>query len=112
MTPLRLCAIALIYFVAAIGWFVLGTSVAARSGELDGRLSSETYLRGVAGSRIAAARASLAQLMFLMLFSGAFFFEGCTGLTVTIGAIVTLFVLMQATVRVDWTRVFATEGAR
>ena len=44
--------------------------------------------------------------MFLVLFSYAFFFEGYTGLTVTIGAIVTLFVLMQLTVKVDWARVF------
>ena len=51
--------------------------------------------------------------MFLVLFSYAFFFEGYTGLTVTVGAIVTLFVLMQLTARVDWARVFArAEEAR
>jgi hypothetical protein len=50
----------------------------------------------------------LAQLVFLVLFSYAFFFEGYTGLTVTVGAVVTLFALMQATARVDWTAVFAT----
>ena len=71
-----------------------------------------SYLRGVAGTRFAIARAGLAQLVFLILFSYAFFFEGYTGLTVTIGAIVTLFVLMQATVRVDWGRAFAREVAR
>ena len=71
-----------------------------------------TYLRGVAGTRFAVARAGVAQLVFLVLFSYAFFFEGYTGLTVTIGAIVTLFVLMQSTVRVDWGRVFAREVAR
>lgn len=71
-----------------------------------------SYLRGVAGTRFAIARAGVAQLVFLILFSYAFFFEGYTGLTVTIGAIVTLFVLMQATVRVDWGHVFAREGAR
>jgi hypothetical protein len=63
-----------------------------------------SYLRVVAGSRFALAEAGLAQLVFLVLFSYAFFFEGFTGLTVTIGAIVTLFVLMQLTARVDWTR--------
>jgi hypothetical protein len=68
-----------------------------------------TYLRGVAGTRFAVARAGVAQLVFLVLFSYAFFFEGYTGLTVTVGAIVTLFVLMQSTVRVDWGRVFARE---
>ena len=66
-----------------------------------------TYLRLVAGTRFAVARAGLAQFVFLVLFSYAFFFEGYTGLTVTIGAIVTLFVLMQATARVDWGAVFA-----
>jgi hypothetical protein len=66
-----------------------------------------SYLRVVAGSRFAIARAGLAQLVFLVLFSYAFFFEGFTGLTVTIGSVVTLFVLMQATARVDWNRVFA-----
>ncbi len=71
-----------------------------------------TYLRGVAGTRFAVARAGVAQLVFLVLFSYAFFFEGYTGLTVTIGAIVTLFVLMQSTVRVDWGRVFAREVVR
>jgi hypothetical protein len=45
--------------------------------------------------------------VFLVLFSYAFFFEGFTGLTVTVGAIVTLFVMMQTTARVDWDRVFA-----
>jgi inner membrane protein involved in colicin E2 resistance len=63
-----------------------------------------SYLRAVAGPAFAVLRAGLAQLIFLVLFSYAFFFEGYTGLTVTIGAIVTLFVLMQMTARVDWGR--------
>ena len=71
-----------------------------------------SYLRGVAGTRFAIARAGIAQLVFLVLFSYAFFFEGYTGLTVTVGAIATLFVLMQATVRVDWGTVFAREVVR
>jgi hypothetical protein len=65
-----------------------------------------SYLRLITGPAFAVARAGLAQLVFLVLFSYAFFFEGYTGLTVTVGAIVTLFVLMQATARVDWTGVF------
>jgi hypothetical protein len=68
-----------------------------------------SYLRVVAGTHFAIARAGLAQLVFLVLFSYAFFFEGYTGLTVTIGAILTLFLLMQATARVDWTRALARE---
>jgi hypothetical protein len=66
-----------------------------------------SYLRAVAGARFAIRHAGLAQLVFLVLFSYAFFFEGYTGLTVTVGAIVTLFVLMQLTARVDWGHVFA-----
>jgi hypothetical protein len=69
-----------------------------------------SYLRVVAGPRFAILTAGLAQLVFLVLFSYAFFFEGFTGLTVTFGAVVTLFVLMQATARVDWNQIFA--GAR
>ena len=45
-----------------------------------------SYLRLVAGSRFALAQAGAAQLVFLVLFSYAFFFEGYTGLTVTVGA--------------------------
>ena len=66
-----------------------------------------SYLRVVAGMRTALVQAGLAQLVFLVLFSYAFFFEGYTGLTVTVGAVLTLFVLMQLTARVDWGTVFA-----
>ena len=65
-----------------------------------------SYLRLVAGTRFAVARAGLAQAVFLVLFGYSFFLEGYTGLTVTIGAIVTLFVLMQSTAHVDWSRIF------
>ena len=71
-----------------------------------------SYLRVVVGTRFAIARAGLAQFIFLVLFSYAFFFEGYTGLTVTVGAIVTLFVMMQATARVDWGAVFAQRAER
>jgi inner membrane protein involved in colicin E2 resistance len=69
-----------------------------------------SYLRVVAGTRFALVRAGMAQLVFLVFFSYAFFFEGFTGLTVTIGSIVTLFILMQATARVDWSRAFEGRG--
>jgi hypothetical protein len=68
-----------------------------------------SYLRLVGGLRFAVREAGLAQVVFLVLFSYAFFFEGYTGLTVTVGAVLTLFVLMQLTGRVDWGNVF--EGA-
>jgi inner membrane protein involved in colicin E2 resistance len=66
-----------------------------------------TYLRRVAGVQTLVREAAAAQLVYLVLFSYAFFFEGYTGLAVTIGAVVTLFVLMQLTARVDWAQVFA-----
>jgi hypothetical protein len=65
-----------------------------------------SYLRVVGGTRFALARAGLAQLIYLVLFNYAFFFHGFTGLTITVGAVITLFVLMQITARVDWDRVF------
>jgi hypothetical protein len=71
-----------------------------------------TYLRVVAGPHVALGHAGLAQVLFLVLFSYAFFFEGYTGLTVTVGAVVTLFVLMQVTARVDWGRVFSGDAVR
>ena len=47
-----------------------------------------------------------------MLFGYSFFLEGYTGLTVTIGAIVTLFVLMQSTAKVDWEAAFTSPGGQ
>jgi len=70
-----------------------------------------TYLRAVGGLREARWAAAAAQLVYLFLFSYAFFFEGFTGLTVTVGAVLTLFVLMQLTGRVDWAEVFARKPA-
>ena len=70
-----------------------------------------SYLRLVAGNRFAFGKAGLAQLVFLVLFSYAFFFEGYAGLTVTVGAVATLFVLMQMTGRVDWEEVFSRTDA-
>ena len=63
-----------------------------------------SYLRIVAGSRFAFVEAALAQFVYLVLFSYAFFFQGFTGLSITIGAIVTLFIVMQMTARIDWGR--------
>ena len=64
-----------------------------------------TYLYRAAGSPF-ALWVSGAQLVFLVLFSYAFFFEGYTGLVITIGAILTLAIMMQLTAKVDWTEVF------
>jgi hypothetical protein len=66
-----------------------------------------SYLRLVTGIRFAAVEAGLAQFVYLVLFSYAFFFKGLTGLTITIGAIITLFVVMQMTGRIRWSEKFA-----
>ncbi len=66
-----------------------------------------SYLRIVTGAKFALREAAAAQFVYLILFSYAFFFRGYTGLAITIGAILTLFVAMQATARVDWARQFA-----
>jgi hypothetical protein len=71
-----------------------------------------SYLRVVTGMEHALFRAGAAQTIFLVLFSYAFFFEGFTGLAITIGAILTLFVMMQMTARVSWDEVFSGGLAR
>ena len=65
-----------------------------------------SYLRLVAGLRFAALEAGGAQFVYLVLFSYAFFFKGLTGLAVTIGSVVTLFVVMQLTGRIRWAEKF------
>jgi len=67
-----------------------------------------SYLRLVVGLRFAALEAGAAQLIYLVLFSFALFFEGWSGLTITAGAIVTLFVIMQLTGRVCWHDLFTS----
>jgi len=66
-----------------------------------------SYLRLVVGIRFAALEAGGAQLIYLVLFSYAFFFKGFTGLAITIGSILTLFVVMQMTGRIKWSEKFA-----
>src|SRR5689334_8019365 len=71
-----------------------------------------SYLRLVVDLRFAVVDAGLTQLIYLVLFSYAFFFEGFTGLAVTIGAILTLFVVMQMTGRVRWEEKFSLAETR
>jgi hypothetical protein len=66
-----------------------------------------SYLRLVVGMRFAAVEAGLAQLIYLVLFSYAFFWKGFTGLAITIGSILTLFLVMQMTGRIRWAEKFA-----
>ena len=69
-----------------------------------------SYLRLVVGLRFAAVEAGSAQLIYLVLFSYAFFFKGFSGLAVTIGSIITLFVVMQLTARIRWSEKFANRA--
>jgi len=71
-----------------------------------------SYLRLVVGIRFAAVEAGVAQLVFLVLFSYAFFYKGFTGLAITIGCILTLFVVMQMTGRIRWEEQFARLQSR
>jgi hypothetical protein len=68
-----------------------------------------SYLRLVAGLRFAAVEAALAQFFYLILFSLALFDEGYSGLSITTGAIVTLFIAMQVTGRIDRSERFAAK---
>jgi hypothetical protein len=71
-----------------------------------------SYLRLAVGMRFAALEAGTAQLIYLVLFSYAFFWKGFTGLSITVIAIITLFVVMQATGRIRWSERFAARAAR
>ena len=69
-----------------------------------------TYLARVAGAGNLLVRAAGAQVVYLLMFSYAFFFEGYSGLTVTVGSVLTLFIVMQATASVDWFRALGDRG--
>ncbi len=70
-----------------------------------------SYLRLVAGLRFAVVEAGTAQLIYLVLFSYAFFWKGFTGLSITVISVITLFVVMQATGRIRWSERFAGYAA-
>lgn len=67
------------------------------------------YLFAAAGRRFAQL-AVIAQFAYMILFSYSFFFEGLTGLTITIGAIVTLALLMATTAKMNWADKFASKA--
>lgn len=74
-----------------------------------------SYARLFVGWRAAVLQLGASQLVYLVLFSFTFFWQGFTGLAITVGAILTLFVMMQLTGRLDWERVLArapASGAR
>ena len=61
-----------------------------------------SYARLFVGWRTALVQMGFSQLVYLVLFSFTFFWKGFTGLAITLGAIVTLFVIMQITGRLGW----------
>jgi inner membrane protein involved in colicin E2 resistance len=61
-----------------------------------------SYLRLVVSPRFAFVEAAAAQLVYLVGFSLAHFWEGFTGLAVTVLSVLTLFLLMQLTGRIRW----------
>lgn len=69
-----------------------------------------SYLRLVIGMQFASREAALAQFVYLVMFSYAFFLKGFTGLAITIGSVVTLFVVMQVTGRIHWGEKFAVKA--
>lgn len=69
-----------------------------------------SYARLFVGWRFALREMGLAQLVYLVLFSYTFFWEGFTGLAITIGAIVTLFIVMQITGKLDWAETLRRSG--
>ena len=66
-----------------------------------------SYLRLVVGLHFASREAAFAQMVYLVMFSYAFFLKGFTGLAITIGSVATLFVAMQVTGRIRWADKFS-----
>lgn len=106
------------YFLLACGFFAfhllfaytidhldVGTAFALAAAVSVGLVVS--YARLFVGARTALLQVGVAQLVYLVLFSVSFFFAGFTGLAITVGAILTLFVIMQITGRVAWEEIFA-----
>ncbi len=65
------------------------------------------YFALVIGRGRVLTEIAISQFVFLVLFSYSFFFEGLTGLAITIGSVLTLAYFMIKTAKVDWGAVFA-----
>jgi hypothetical protein len=101
------------YFLVAAGFFAfhllfaysadhLSVEVAFALSSVVSMVLVVSYLRLVVSNTFAFREATLAQLVYLVGFSLAHFWEGYTGITITVLAIITLFVMMQLTGRVRW----------
>ncbi|MDF1562807.1 MAG: inner membrane CreD family protein [Deltaproteobacteria bacterium] len=87
-------------FAYLVDHLAIAPSFAIASGVSLGLVTS--YTRLFTGWRFALAKMALPQALYLVLFSITFFWQGFTGLAITVGAILTLFVMMQITGRTDW----------
>jgi hypothetical protein len=68
-----------------------------------------SYMRIVSGPKFGIVYVGLAQLVYQVLFSCTYFLKSFTGLAITILCIVTLFIVMQVTARLDWEKIFEGE---
>lgn len=68
------------------------------------------YLHLVAGRELSTV-AVAAQVAYLVLFSYSFFFDGLTGITLTVMAVSTLGLLMYTTAKLNWEDVFKQGAA-
>jgi inner membrane protein involved in colicin E2 resistance len=62
------------------------------------------YLHLIAGKTFMRI-AMVAQAAYIVLFNATFFFDGYTGLTLTIVGIITLGLVMAGTAKMDWSKV-------
>jgi hypothetical protein len=61
-----------------------------------------SYARLFVGWKFALREMGIAMALYLVLFSVTFLWKGFTGLSITVGAILSLFVMMQVTGRARW----------
>lgn len=69
-----------------------------------------TYARLFVGWKFALREMGVAQALYLVLFSVTFLWKGFTGLSITVGAILSLFVMMQVTGRARWNEALRSPG--
>ncbi len=71
-----------------------------------------SYMRLVVSNKFAFVEVGISQLIYLVLFSYTFFFEQYTGLVITVMCVLTLFIMMQFTGKIDWDQSFQKAMAR
>ena len=84
----------LVDHLAVMPAFVVASSVSV--------LLVVTYARLFVGWNFALGPMAGSQIVYLVLFSYTFFWTGFTGLAIACGAVLTLFLVMQRTGRIDW----------